>query len=81
MAERYHSGEGDIRLKRCATCGAPSTLAKYRWDIDAGTIRSEATGRRMAIIGPAVIEPIFTELESELGEDIPGLSSRRSAAS
>lgn len=71
--ERYHPREGNIGLKRCATCGAPSALAEYRWDIDAGTIRSEATGTRMAMIGPAVIEPIFTELESELGEDVPRL--------
>lgn len=27
----------------------------------------------MAMIGQAMIEPIFTELESELGEDIPRL--------
>jgi hypothetical protein len=71
--ERYHPREGKIRLKRCTTCGAPAALAEYRWDIDAGTIIGRSTGRRMAMIGPAMIEPIFKELESELGEDVPRL--------
>jgi hypothetical protein len=73
MLERYHPGEGNVRLARCATCGAPAALAEYRWDIDAGTILGKSTGRRVAMIGPAMIEPIFTELESELGEDVPRL--------
>jgi len=64
-----HSG-GDIELKRCSTCGGPSALSLYQWDLEAGIIRSTLTGRRMALLGPHVVDPTFQELERELGEEI-----------
>lgn len=62
---------GDIRFKRCPDCDIPMNVAKYRWNLDDGTIRHPGTGRRMAIFGPAGIEAILDDLESELGETIP----------
>jgi hypothetical protein len=36
-----------------------------------GIIRSRITGRRMALLGPDVLEAVFDELEAELGETVP----------
>ncbi len=70
--ESYHPVEGSIHLEKCAGCGAPSALSKYKWDIDAGVITSSTTGRRMSLaVGPPMIDAIFSELENELGEDVP----------
>lgn len=69
--ERYDRSGGDIELERCATCGGPRPLSGYRWHFDRGVITSRSSGRRMAIMGPNMIDPIFRELETELGSDIP----------
>jgi hypothetical protein len=63
--------EGNIDLSRCGTCDCPSALSEFKWDLDNGIIRSEVTHRRMALIGAAMVDPIFEELEKELGTDIP----------
>ncbi len=62
--------ESDIELKRCGTCGGPLDLLAYEWDLERGIIRSTRTGRRMALLGPHMVDPTFEELERELGEDI-----------
>ncbi len=64
-----HPG-GDIELERCGTCGGPSALSLYQWDLEAGIIRSTPTERRMALLGPHMVDPTFQELERELGDDI-----------
>ncbi|MDD5667062.1 MAG: hypothetical protein PHS26_07090 [Actinomycetota bacterium] len=69
--ERYSHDQGDITLDRCATCGGPSSLSRYQWHFDRGIITSRSTGRRMAVMGPSQIDPIFRELEMELGDEIP----------
>jgi hypothetical protein len=69
--ERYNPVQGDIELDRCPTCGGPKALSVYQWDFDRGIITSTSTGRRMAVMGPNQIDPIFHELEMELGEEIP----------
>jgi hypothetical protein len=69
--ERYNHAQGDIELDRCATCGGPKSLSGYQWHFDRGIITSRASGRRMAIMGPNQIDPIFRELEMELGDEIP----------
>jgi len=58
---------GDYRPERCSSCGAPLPLREFRWDIPNGSIRSTVTGRRMVMTGPSMIDPVFDELESELG--------------
>jgi len=68
---QYHHREGDIELERCATCGGPAALSGFKWYLDRGIIANTWTNRRMALLGPAMLDPIFRELEYELGETIP----------
>jgi hypothetical protein len=70
-AKLHQPGQGDIELERCPACGGPAMLAHCQWDIDQGVIRNNSTGRRMAVVGPHILDAAFVELESELGEDIP----------
>ncbi|MBN2026031.1 MAG: hypothetical protein JW854_04660 [Actinobacteria bacterium] len=63
--------EGDIELERCSSCGVPAGLKDFSWDQVNGSIRSAETGRRMVLTGPSIIEPIFDDLEEELGDTIP----------
>jgi hypothetical protein len=67
----YEHSDGDIELERCATCGVPSALRAYRWETDDGLIINEQTGRRMALLGPGMLDQLFDELAKELGEEIP----------
>ncbi len=59
------------RMERCSSCDAPLALREFKWDLANGSIRSTATGRRMVLTGPSIIDPVFEELEAELGETIP----------
>ena len=63
--------QGDIDLENCSGCGAPAALKEYNWDQVNGSFRNTVTGRRMVLTGPSMIDPIFDELEAELGEAIP----------
>jgi hypothetical protein len=67
----YRRQDGDIELERCGTCGCPKALSGYEWDLDKGIIKHIYTGRRMAVLGPEMLDPIFTALEDELGDAIP----------
>jgi len=67
----YRHKEGDVELERCSTCGCPKALCAYRWDLGMGTIKHDYTGRRMAVLGPEMLDPLFAALEAELGETIP----------
>jgi hypothetical protein len=67
----YHTREGDVELERCSACGGPAAFSKFDWLLDRGIIVNQATGRRIGIVHPSVLDPIFSELESELGDTIP----------
>jgi len=67
----YHHKDGDIELERCQTCDSPKAFAEYQWHLDEGLIVNENTGRRMAILGPELLDRLFEALEAELGETIP----------
>jgi len=67
----YAGKPGDIALERCSRCGGPRELSAYEWKMKDGMIVRKSDGRRMLIDGPAETDAIFTELERELGEDIP----------
>lgn len=67
----YKHKEGDIELARCATCGGPAALAHCKWHLDRGVIVNTFTRRRMAILGPSLLDRVFDELEYELGDTIP----------
>ncbi|MBC7230401.1 MAG: hypothetical protein H5T74_08440 [Actinobacteria bacterium] len=64
----YRPGEADI--ERCASCGAPSVLARFLWMLDRGFVQSLYTDRRMALNGEAGLREVFSALEDELGEGI-----------
>jgi hypothetical protein len=67
----YRHRDGDIELERCSICGVPKSMASFEWSLEDGIIRSRTNGRRIAIMGPDVLEAVFDELEAELGEAIP----------
>ncbi len=67
----YEHQDGDVELERCATCGGPKALSGYQWYTDRGVIVNKTTKRRTTIMGDALLHPIFSELERELGDDIP----------
>ncbi len=68
---RYAYRPGGAKLDRCPSCGVPAAVASCRWDTMTGTITDPSTGRRMAVFGPAGLEAVLADLESELGEAIP----------
>lgn len=68
---RYGYRPGKVELGRCTSCGVPARVASCRWNAFTGIITDPSTGRRMAIFGPAGLEAVFHDLESELGEAIP----------
>lgn len=68
---QYQHQDGGLELERCATCGVPKPIADFQWKAEEGLVVNRKTGRRMAITGPNQTEPIFSELEKELGEEIP----------
>ncbi len=67
----YHHRDGDIELERCGTCGLPAALSGFRWYLDRGLIANKFSGRRLAILGPELLDTLFGALEDELGETIP----------
>lgn len=70
-SEPYKHRDGGLELERCTTCGGPILLAGYQWLPDRGIIVNRTTARRMSISGNALMDPVFLELEKELGDIIP----------
>lgn len=68
---RYDHREGDIELERCATCGGPKALSWLRWYTNRGIISNEKNKRRLAMMAPSELDPVFKELEDELGDTVP----------
>ncbi|OFW65320.1 MAG: hypothetical protein A2V52_01055 [Actinobacteria bacterium RBG_19FT_COMBO_54_7] len=69
----HNHKEGDIHFERCETCGAPKECSDYEWLLEKGNIRHRRDGRRMVLLSPEMIDPVFTALESELGEIFPAV--------
>lgn len=67
----YQHHEGKFDLERCSSCGGPKSLSDYSWYYEEGLIKHKQTGRRMALLGPQLVDPVFSALEDELGESIP----------
>ena len=63
--------EGDIELEGCSSCSGPASLSHFKWHLDRGVVINTLTGRRMAILGPTLLDRVFEELEVELGDTIP----------
>jgi hypothetical protein len=70
LKEYYHQ-DGDIELERCATCGGPTGLSGFEWDLDRGVIINVRNGRRLKIIDPGIHDALFEELERKVGEIVP----------
>jgi hypothetical protein len=66
----FQTTGGDIELKRCSSCGGPAALSDYKWDLARGVVTLEPSGRRICMLGPIVMDPLFEALETELGESI-----------
>lgn len=71
QAAPYAGKRGGEGLPACPECGGPQALSQYMWDTEKGIIVNRERGRRMALLGPAALDAIITELENELGDTIP----------
>jgi len=70
----YRHRKGDVSLERCRNCGGPEALAAYDWRSNTnGVIVDSSTGRRMVVLAPYELDPVFQELEYELGPTIPNV--------
>lgn len=67
----YRHRDGDIDLPACPSCGCPAAFRNYRWYLDRGIIVNRNNGRRMALLGPELLDNLFEALESELGPSVP----------
>jgi hypothetical protein len=67
----YEHRGGDLELERCASCGCPRALSRFRWSLGNGIIENRLTGRRMALLGAEFLDNVFEALREELGETIP----------
>ena len=67
---RYKYKPGDIEIERCPGCGGPGFLSQYQWDLETGIVTSRISGHRKALIGPAALESVISELQHELGDTI-----------
>jgi hypothetical protein len=68
--KRYPYKPGEIEYDTCPGCGLPQEVANCTWDLDAGTIIDNSTGRRMAVFGPWAIDAVLDDIEQELGEPL-----------
>src|SRR4030042_508250 len=68
----YSPMPGDIELEECSSCGGPKMMAQNKWDLDRGVIMNKTANRRLVVMGPNQFDPIFKELERDLGDAIPG---------
>jgi hypothetical protein len=76
LAERlqprvYQHKAGNFELQRCSSCGGPKDLEAFAWNAAEGTIETKSNRKRMVLIGPEEFDPLFDELENELGDHIP----------
>ncbi len=67
----YRHVDGDVELEKCASCGMPKAFSDYHWYLKKGVIVDGKTSRRMAVLGPELLDVVFTALQSELGEAVP----------
>lgn len=70
-SREYRHREGTVELEPCPTCGVPKELSAFTWHDDRGVILDSRSGRRMVGIGPYMTDPLFEELEKELGDIVP----------
>ncbi len=67
LKEEIAGKPGDREFKLCSTCGTPLDMKQFTWNMEAGVIRDDRTGRRLAFFGTAGMLAVFDELVHELG--------------
>ncbi|WP_458011095.1 hypothetical protein [Candidatus Solincola sp.] len=65
--KRYEFVAGDVEHEKCPSCGVPSLISGYHWDLERGIITASDTGRRVAVFGPLALEAVFDDLAEEHG--------------
>jgi hypothetical protein len=63
---------GDLTYETCKECGLPAMMSDFVWDMDKGITTNTTTGLRFAFVGPDGLQVVFDELQSELGDTVPG---------
>jgi hypothetical protein len=71
MPHNYEPAEGGIELPACPSCGCPQALSQYTWHPERGVILKSSDQTRMVLLSPYELDPVFQELEDELGDAIP----------
>ena len=70
LKEEIAGKPGDMAFELCTTCGTPLDMKQFTWDLEAGIIRDNRSGRRLAFFGTAGMLAVFDELVHELGERV-----------
>ncbi len=67
------SVEAHAGYHRCGSCGIPREISRFRWDTKNGKIIDTDTREWVFVIGSGYLNALISELEYELGEEIPRL--------
>lgn len=70
LKEEVAVKSGDMQFELCPVCGTPLDMKHFTWDLEAGIIRDNRSGRRLAFFGTAGMLAVFDELAHELGERV-----------
>lgn len=70
LKEEIAGKAGDMAFKSCSTCGTPLEMKEFSWDLEAGIVRDNRSGRRLAFFGTSGMLAVFDELAHELGERV-----------
>jgi len=70
LKEEIAGKPGDMVFKSCSTCGTPLEMKEFSWDLEAGIIRDNRSGRRLSFFGTAGMLAVFEELAHEMGERV-----------
>ncbi len=70
LKEEIAGKPGDMEFALCPGCGTPLEMKEFTWDLVAGLIRDNRSGRRLAFFGTAGMLAVFDELAHELGDRV-----------
>ncbi|MBN2026398.1 MAG: hypothetical protein JW854_06550 [Actinobacteria bacterium] len=70
LKEEMAGKPGDMVFERCAVCGTPLNMKNFAWDLEAGVILDDRSGRRLAFFGTSGMLAVFDELVHELGDRV-----------
>lgn len=71
---------GEVDFERCQGCGVPLPVSdNFEWDMLNGIITNRRTAYREAFLSVEGINAIFSEMEKELGDEVPLMMAQRQA--